>query len=98
MNRTVYLASIQSEVSRLLMELDSKVTFIKNQYINADHSTYISMSNVFIDYIKKELIHHFEMITNNDFEKFKEPIISPYEKDEQKKKLKVQFAQNFSES
>jgi hypothetical protein len=62
LNRCAFLASISVELQRILFEIESKISFIKNLYQNADHATFIAMSNCFNEYMKKDLLANLEMI------------------------------------
>lgn len=66
--RSTYLASVSVEIQRLISEIDSKCSFLKSQYVNADQSTFISMSNMFNKYMKEELIPNLDMLCNLGFD------------------------------
>jgi hypothetical protein len=64
MNRCAFLTSISIELQRLLLEIENKVFFIKNLYNNCDHATFIAMSNIFDEYMKKDVLINLEMLLN----------------------------------
>jgi hypothetical protein len=64
LNRCAFLASISVELQRILLEIDSKISFIRNMYANSDHATFIAMITVFDDYMKKDVLHNLEMLLN----------------------------------
>jgi len=66
--RSTYLASVSVEIQRIINEIDTKINFLKHQYLYADQSTYISMSNMFSKYMKEELIPNLELLCNLGFE------------------------------
>lgn len=66
--RSTYLASVSVEIQRIIVEIDTKIYFLKHQYYNADQSTYIAMSNMFSRYMKDELIPNLELLCNLGFE------------------------------
>jgi hypothetical protein len=68
LNRCSYLASISVELQRLITEIDTKITFIKSLYSNTDNATFIALTNVFNDYMRKDVIHNLEMMININIE------------------------------
>lgn len=79
-DRTAYIASISAEASRIISELDGKINYIKHLHSNVDHSTYLSMSNSFIDHIQKDVLHNIDLLLATDLDKISDPIITPIEK------------------
>ena len=95
LNRGSILASITIELQRMLAEIDGKVTFLKYQYNHADNSTYIAMSNVFIEYMKKEVFENLDMLLSIKLDSLKEPIIPEVENREKsvvKREKRIKFA------
>jgi hypothetical protein len=91
--RSTNLIGVQFEISRLLIDLDSKINFIRNQFINADHSTYINLTHTFSEYLKKDLLNQLDLVTSIDLENLEDPIIpSNYNIEHEVKKPKVNFA------
>jgi hypothetical protein len=86
LSRSICLASMSMELQRLISEIDIKMNFMRNQFHNTDHSTYISMTNVFIEHMKKDVLHQVDMITNTELERIKDPIINERENDRKKAK------------
>ena len=79
--RSTYLASISVEIQRLISEIDSKIYFLKHQFMNADMSTYISMSNMFNKYMKDELIPNLDMLCNLGFDQITQNLYNIEKKD-----------------
>jgi len=92
------LASISAEVSRLISEFDSKIGFIRYIFTNSDHSTYISMTNIFIEYMRNDALYNVDLLLSMDLEKIREPIVPEIQKidnsPDRKIKKEVQFAKN----
>lgn len=86
--RTTYLASILMELQRIIAEIESKINFVKNQYHNADQSTFIAMTLMFNRYMKEEVIPNLEMLCNVNFEGISSSLYR-IEKKEQNDILKI---------
>jgi hypothetical protein len=83
--RCTYLASLSIELQRLSSEIESKASFIRNQYVNADNATYINMTNIFNKYMKDDLFHNVDMLVNLNLEN----ITQPFHKIEQKERSEI---------
>lgn len=79
--RSTYLASVSVEIQRIITEIDTKIVFLKNQYSNADMSTYIAMSNMFSKYMKEELLPNLDLLCNINFEQITTNLFSVEKKD-----------------
>jgi hypothetical protein len=81
LNRTTYLSSISVELQRLITEIDTKISFIKNMYSNTDNATFIALTNVFNEYMKKDLIHNLEIMMNVNIEGITQNLFKVEKKD-----------------
>ncbi len=79
--RSTYLASVSVEIQRIITEIDTKIVFLKNQYSNADMSTYIAMSNMFSKYMKEELLPNLDLLCNINFEQITTNLFSVEKKE-----------------
>ena len=68
LDRCAYLASISIELQRLISEIENKVNFLKHQYHNTDNATYISMTIIFMNYMKNEVISNLELLMSINYD------------------------------
>ena len=88
LSRNTYLASVTMELQRIVSEIDSKITFLRNINYNSDCATYINLSNVFNKYMKEEVFHNIEMLININLEGISSPFYL-IEKKEQSDLFKI---------
>jgi hypothetical protein len=69
------LASLSTELQRILTDLDYKYSFIKLQYTNSDHATYIAMANVFINYVKDDVMPNIKLLLDKSLVGYNEDIV-----------------------
>jgi len=67
-HRCTYLASISLELQRLNSEIESKIAFLRNQYNNTDHATFIALTSVFSNYMKIEVMHNIDILMGINYE------------------------------
>ncbi len=60
LKRTTYLMCTMMELKRLMWEIDSKITFLKNQYNKNDIPKFLSLITVFDDYFKNEFLKNLK--------------------------------------
>lgn len=68
LSRCTFLSSITIELHRTIVELDSKVIFLKAQFANADNATYLAMSVQFQNYVKNEVLPNLDLLININFD------------------------------
>jgi len=66
--RCTYLASMSIEFQRLISEIDSKISFIRNQHYNADSATYINMTKCFDKYMREDMVHNLDILLNTNLD------------------------------
>jgi hypothetical protein len=92
--RIMWLTSIASELQRIISEIDYKIYFLKNAYVNGDHGTYIAMTNAYAAYLKKFIFPQLEVLLSAEYKKASEPIIPEKEEVEKKRKPKIKFVES----
>ena len=68
LDRCSYLASISIELQRLISEIDNKANFLKHQYTHSDNAKYISMTIIFMNYMKNEVIPNLELLMSINYD------------------------------
>jgi len=68
LKRTTYLMCTMMELKRLMWEIDSKITFLKNQYNKNDIPKFLSLITVFDDYFKNEFLKNLKIIMDKNLE------------------------------